>query len=113
MLSVPEVESSSGQQHIVSDIADSFYTLFGPVFAMLVITGLYNAWVEVRSVGALLTTPYGWFLSVKLLVFAYLTSRSLRHASILMPDHDHKMDSKPLMDSNHEMSHHMEHGHGM
>ncbi len=77
MLSVPEVESSSGQQHIVSDIADSFYTLFGPVFAMLVITGLYNAWVEVRSVGALLTTPYGWFLSVKLLVFAYLTSRYL------------------------------------
>jgi hypothetical protein len=36
-----------------------------------------------------------------------------RHASIMMPDHDHKMDSKPEMYSNHEMSRHMEHSHSM
>jgi putative copper export protein len=75
MLSVSDVEGSSEQQHIVSDIAYRFYGLFGPVFAVLVSTGLYNTWVEVGSFGVLLTTPYGRILSVKLLIFAYLTSR--------------------------------------
>ena len=75
MFSASRVADSVEQQHIVSGIADRFYVLFGPVFAVLVFTGLYNAWVEVGSFGALLTNTYGRFLSVKLLIFAYLTSR--------------------------------------
>jgi hypothetical protein len=69
------VADNAEQQHIVSGIADRFYVLFGPVFAVLVFTGLYNAWVDVGSFGALLTNTYGRLLSVKLLIFAYLTSR--------------------------------------
>ncbi len=75
MFSASRVADSVEQQHIVSGIADRFYVLFGPVFAVLVFTGLYNAWVEVGSFGALLTNTYGRFLSVKLLIFIYLTSR--------------------------------------
>jgi putative copper export protein len=75
MLSASTIADNSDQQHIVAGIADRFFALFGPVFAILVLSGLYNTWVEVRSFGALLTSPYGWFLSAKLLIFAYLTYR--------------------------------------
>lgn len=75
MLSVSDVANSAEQQHIVAGMADKFYALFGPLFAVLAAFGLYNSWVEVRSFSALLTTTYGLFLSAKLLIFAYLTSR--------------------------------------
>jgi putative copper export protein len=75
MLSASTIADNSDQQHIVAGIADRFFAFFGPVFAILVLSGLYNTWVEVRSFGALLTSPYGWFLSAKLLIFAYLTYR--------------------------------------
>ena len=75
MFSASKVTDNADQQHIVSVIADRFYVLFGPVFAMLVFTGLYKAWVEVGSFGALLTNTYGRLLSVKLLIFAYLASK--------------------------------------
>lgn len=75
ILSPSNVADSAEQQHIVSGIADKFYVFFGPVLAVVVFTGLYNSWVEVGSFGALLTTTYGRFLSVKLLILAYLTSR--------------------------------------
>ena len=75
MFSASNVADNAEQQHLVSGIADRFYVLFGPVFASLVFAGLYNAWVDVGSFGALLTNTYGRLLSVKLLIFAYLTSR--------------------------------------
>jgi putative copper export protein len=75
MFSASKVTDNAEQQHIVSVIAGRFHALFGPVFAVLVFTGLYNAWVEVGSFGALLTNTYGRLLSVKLLIFAYLASR--------------------------------------
>ncbi len=75
MFSASKIADNVEQQHIVSGIADRFYVLFGPVFAVLVFTGLYNAWVDVGSFGALLTNTYGRLLSIKLLIFAYLTSR--------------------------------------
>jgi putative copper resistance protein D len=75
MFSASRVADSLEQQHIVSGIAERCYVLFGPVFAVLVFTGLYNAWIEVGSFGALLTNTYGRLLLVKLLIIAYLTSR--------------------------------------
>ena len=157
MLSASDVADSAEQQHIVSGVADRFYAFFGPVFAVLVFSGLYSAWVEVRSFEALLSTTYGWFLSAKLIILAYLTSRYIappqkakdeatyatkflkrtrfeaclilaillcvslftheipaRHAAHLkMMEHERKMDSAPETNTDHGMSHHMEHGHGM
>jgi uncharacterized membrane protein len=62
-------------EHALADIADRFYAFFGPVFALLTATGLYNAWVEVGAFEPLWTTPYGRILFLKLLLFALLTVR--------------------------------------
>ncbi len=78
IVSAAKVADNAEQQHIISGIADRFYVCFGPVFAALVFTGLYNAWVDVGSFGALMTNTYGRLLSVKLLIFAYLTSKEHR-----------------------------------
>jgi len=75
IFSASDVKNNAQQQHIVSGIADRFYALFGPVFMVLVFTGLYNAWVEVGSFAALPTNPYGRLLSVKLLLVVYLALR--------------------------------------
>ncbi|HMK60854.1 MAG TPA: CopD family protein [Dissulfurispiraceae bacterium] len=75
ILSASNISTSPEQQHIAAGIADRFYKLFGPVFSVIVASGLYNSWVEVNSFEALATTAYGWLLSVKLLVFAYLSWR--------------------------------------
>jgi putative copper resistance protein D len=72
----PSLIAADSRQHsIVSGIADRFYVLFGPVFSLLVITGLYNAWVEVGSFGVLLTTPYGRVLSAKIMLLIFLAFR--------------------------------------
>jgi len=62
-------------QHIVAGIADRFYTFFGPVFALLMAAGLYNAWVEVGDFKPLWTTSYGRLFSIKLILLAALTVR--------------------------------------
>jgi putative copper export protein len=69
------VANINEDQHAVSGIADRFYVFFGPVFALLMATGLYNAWVEVGDFGPLWTTSYGRILSIKLVLMAVLTVR--------------------------------------
>lgn len=69
------VADNPGVQHSVAGIADNFYKLFGPVFAILMMSGLYNAWVETGDIGNLFTTTYGLVLSVKLVLAAILTAR--------------------------------------
>jgi putative copper export protein len=69
------IAEDSRQQPIVAGIADRFYVLFGPVLALLVFTGLYNARTEVGSFGLLLTTPYGRVLSAKIVLLLFLAFR--------------------------------------
>ncbi len=69
------VAKDESQQRIVAGIGDKFYVLFGPVLSALVLTGVYNAWVEVGSFGLLLTTPYGRVLSAKIVLLLLLTFR--------------------------------------
>jgi putative copper export protein len=72
----PSVVAEDSRQHpVVSGIADRFYVLFGPVLSLLVLTGLYNAWVEVGSLGVLMTTAYGRVLSAKIVLLLLLTFR--------------------------------------
>lgn len=72
----PSLIAEDSRQHpIVSGIADRFYVLFGPALSLLVLTGLYNAWVEVGSFGLLLTTPYGRALSAKIVLLLFLAFR--------------------------------------
>jgi putative copper export protein len=69
------VAGDDGQQRTVAGVADRFYVLFGPAFALLVLTGLYNAWFLVGGLRALVTTPYGGLLSAKLVLLLLLTVR--------------------------------------
>jgi putative copper export protein len=63
------------QQRIVAGIADKFYALFGPMLSLLVLTGMYNSWIEVGSFAALLGAPYGRVLLAKIILFLLLTFR--------------------------------------
>ena len=69
------VEEDAAADRLVAGIADRFYLLFGPVLAMIVFTGVYNAWVEVGNFPALVSTPYGRLLFVKLALFLFLALR--------------------------------------
>jgi putative copper resistance protein D len=68
-------EADASNQRMVAGIADRFYVLFGPVLSVLVLTGLYNSWVEVGSWQALVTTSYGRVLSLKLTLLLFLAFR--------------------------------------
>jgi putative copper export protein len=70
-----DVANDNENHHAIAGIADRFYTFFGLVFAVLMATGLYNAWVEVGDFGPLWTTSYGRILSIKLVIVAILTMR--------------------------------------
>lgn len=75
VFSPSNVAGDNRQQRIVAGIADRFYVFFGPILSVLVLTGLYNAWIEVGSFGALVTTTYGVVLFAKLVLFILLTFR--------------------------------------
>jgi len=60
---------------VIAGIAQRLYAFFGPMLAVLIPTGEYNAYVEVGSLQALLTTSYGRGLSVKIAIVAFLAVR--------------------------------------
>jgi len=74
-VSPSNVADNKENQRALAETADRFYAFFGPAFALLMATGLYNAWVEVGGFEPLWTTPYGRILFLKLLLFALLTVR--------------------------------------
>jgi putative copper resistance protein D len=53
--------------------------------AALVATGLFKSWLLVVKVGALLTTPYGWALDVKLVLFAAMGALALANRFWITP----------------------------
>ena len=63
-----------GEQHVklISDMVRRFSGLAGIALAVVLLTGLYNTWIEVRTLSALWATPYGNILSVKLLLVLVL-----------------------------------------
>ena len=69
------VKDDIPHQRLAAMTADRFYLVFGPLLTAIVFTGLYNAWFQVGSFEALVTTPYGGLLSVKLLLLLFLALR--------------------------------------
>jgi putative copper export protein len=53
---------------VLASVASRFSRLAGGCLLAVVLTGSYNAWVQVPRVAALWTTPYGRALAVKLLL---------------------------------------------
>jgi len=70
----PAVENNS-RLVCISRAATRFYRLFGPLLAIIVLTGMYNIWFQVGSFEALDTTFYGGLMSAKLLLLVALALR--------------------------------------
>jgi len=72
----PSAAGESGTpQGLIAGVSEKFYSVFGPLLAVLVMTGMYNAWFSIETFEALLTTPYGWLFSLKLVFFSLLVFR--------------------------------------
>ncbi len=78
------VTLNSKDTPFIAGVADRFYLLFGPLLAILVVTGIYNAKSTVGSFSVLVTTTYGRLLLAKLALIALLALRS-----IAPPSHSH------------------------
>ncbi len=76
-----------GEQHVklIADMARRFSGLAGIALAAVLLTGLYNSWVEVRTLSALWTTSYGNILSVKLLLVLALVILGTSNRYISVP----------------------------
>ncbi|MGH7807414.1 MAG: CopD family protein, partial [Thermodesulfobacteriota bacterium] len=60
------------KQTLIADIVSRFSNLAGICLAGVILTGVYNAWLEVGNLGALWETPYGRALIIKLLLLLVL-----------------------------------------
>jgi putative copper export protein len=76
-----------GVQHVklIADMARRFSGLAGIALASVLLTGLYNTWIEVRTLSALWTTLYGNILSVKLLLVLVLVILGASNRYISIP----------------------------
>jgi putative copper export protein len=88
----PTTIGTKDQVGCLSRLADRFYLLFGSVLAVLVFSGWQNSWLLVRSFQALVNSPYGWILSVKLLLFFVLVSRFIAPPAHDRDDHLYVMN---------------------
>lgn len=76
-----------GEQHVklIADMARQFSGLAGIALATVLLTGLYNSWIEVRTLSALWWTPYGNILSIKLLLVLALVILGASNRYISVP----------------------------
>ncbi|MDA8083163.1 MAG: hypothetical protein M0024_05850 [Nitrospiraceae bacterium] len=69
------VATDDRQQRSAAAVGGRLYFLFGPALAVLVFTGMYNAWYTVGSFSAMGATPYGGLLAAKIALLIFLAGR--------------------------------------
>ena len=76
-----------GEQHVklIADMAQRLSGLAGIALAAVLLTGLYNSWIEVKTLSALWMSPYGNILSVKLLLVLVLIILGASNRYISVP----------------------------
>lgn len=57
---------------LISRVASRFSSMAGVAVGVVAITALYNAWIYVGSIHALLGAPYGWTVMAKIVLFFVL-----------------------------------------
>ncbi len=57
---------------MIAETAVRLSTLAGAALAIVLATGLYNAWVQIETLDALFSTDYGWILLAKLAFVAIM-----------------------------------------
>lgn len=61
-----------GSAPLISRVAGRFSAMAGVAVAMTAITAVYNYWLDVRSLTAMMVTPYGLAVAAKILLFGIL-----------------------------------------
>ena len=77
--------SRQGQPAAAARILHQFSGMGYFAVATLIATGLFKSWLLVASLRGLLTTPYGWTLMVKLMLFAGMGSLALANRFWITP----------------------------
>jgi copper resistance protein D len=77
---LPVALKLSERRRLLADVARRFSIFAGVALFVVLLTGLYNAWLQVGSIRAMWKTPYGQTLLVKLLlVFPVLALGAANH----------------------------------
>jgi len=83
---LPPVNRSADQHRVLlADCARRFARLASLALAVMLLTGLANAWVQVGTMRALWTTPYGRTLLVKLLLVGLVILLGAAHHYLSVP----------------------------
>lgn len=78
-------ESASDRRHAVARMASRWSTLAAASLAVVAVTGLYNAWLEVGRLSALWETGYGRVLLAKLALVAVIVMLGAANRYIGVP----------------------------
>lgn len=93
--SVTETEPSARAQ-LLAPVVSRFSDLAMVCVALLVVTGVYRTWIEVRALGAFVDAPYGWVLLTKLGVFVPLLVLGGINNRLLKPRIERAADASAL-----------------
>jgi putative copper resistance protein D len=70
---LPRLSKAGGQTAaLIAGVARRFSRIAGIAVGIIAITALYNAWAYVGSVEAIWTSPYGWTVFAKVILFSLL-----------------------------------------
>ena len=71
---LPELTRSEETSSLLAYMARRFSTIAGFAVGIIALTALYNAWLYVSSFEALWTTPYGWIVFAKAVLFLLMVA---------------------------------------
>ena len=74
-----------GSAPLISRVADRFSAMAGVAVAMIVITAVYNFLIDVRSVSAMVATPYGLAVAAKILLLLVLLNLGAFNRYVSVP----------------------------
>ncbi|MFJ1256695.1 copper resistance D family protein [Cupriavidus sp. CuC1] len=78
-------ERADERRQVVAAMVSRWSALAGAALAVVILTGMYNAWLEVQRVEALLTTAYGRLLLVKLSLVAIIVTLGAANRYLCIP----------------------------
>jgi copper resistance protein D len=82
---LPVVLKLSERRRLLADVARRFSILAGVALFVVLLTGLYNAWLQVGTIRAMWETPYGQTLFVKLLLVLLVLALGAANHYISVP----------------------------
>jgi putative copper resistance protein D len=70
---------------VVAGVAGRFSTMVGIAVGFIALTAIYNLWIEVRSIEALVKTPYGLAVTAKIVLFVIVINFGALNRYVTVP----------------------------